>query len=255
MQYFYYEQQLLRKGEPTGSTNLERRITKLESGGRVRFQLVEEYSMVFHPLRSPPDRTPPMSAREYLLYDQAMKREKRPSGAATLVLWLFGGILAFSPLLASPASADIYRWEDGSGGVHFTDDPSTIPANYRGKAREIQKTPPAEGKPSVSTMGGPSTPPGPSFSPGRSNAEPLDRPAIPEDDDALLTEKLRAKIDAKERFLRGLDEKQSLSTNPYRNRFVSPPDLELYKKYKEELPADRERLKELESRLPPVREP
>jgi len=51
-----------------------------------------------------------------------------------------------------------------------------------------------------------------------------------------------------------VDERQSLSTNPYRNRFVSPEDLELYKKYKEELPADRERLKELESRAP-AREP
>ena len=52
-----------------------------------------------------------------------------------------------------------------------------------------------------------------------------------------------------------MDEKQSLATNPYRNRFVSPSDLELYRKYKEELPADRERLKALESRLAPVREP
>jgi hypothetical protein len=52
-----------------------------------------------------------------------------------------------------------------------------------------------------------------------------------------------------------VDEKQSLATNPYRNRLVSPSDLELYRKYKEELPGDRERLKELDSRLAPVREP
>jgi len=171
-----------------------------------------------------------------------------------MALWLFGGILAFSPILAPSASADIYRWEDGSGGIHFTDDLSTIPANYRGKAREIQKTPPEAGQPSLSTMGAPSSPPGPSFSPGPSNRESLDRPAIPEDDDATVAEKLRAKIDAKERFLRGVDEKQSLATNPYRNRFVSPSDLELYRKYKEELPADREQLKALESRLTPVKE-
>jgi hypothetical protein len=78
---------------------------------------------------------------------------------------------------------------------------------------------------------------------------------LPQDDDATLAEKLRAKIDAKERFLRGVDEKQSLATNPYRNRLVSPSDLELYRKYKEELPADRERLKALDSRPAPVREP
>jgi hypothetical protein len=182
-----------------------------------------------------------------------MKRKRRPSGAATLVLWLFAGVLAFSPLLATTASADIYRWEDESGVVHFTDDASSIPAKFRGKSREIQKTPPAAGKPSVSTMGAPSSPPAPS-SPRTSSGDPIETPAPPLDDDATLTEKLRAKIDAKERFIRGVDEKQSLATNPLRNRFVSPSDLELYRKYKEELPADRDNLKALESRLAPARE-
>ena len=180
---------------------------------------------------------------------------KRPSGAVVLVLWLCGGMLAFSPLLASTASADIYRWEDESGVIHFTDDPSSIPAKYKGKSREIQKTPPEAGKPSVSTMGGPSSPPVPSLSPRPSNGGAIDLPAPPQDDDATLAEKLRAKIDAKERFIRGVDEKQSLATNPYRNRFVSPSDLELYRKYKEELPADRDNLKALESRLSPVNNP
>jgi hypothetical protein len=189
------------------------------------------------------------------LYYQNMKRKKRPSGAAIPALWLFGGMLAFSSILAPPASADVYRWEDESGVIHFTDDLSSIPAKYKGKSREILKTPPAAGQPSLSTMGAPSSPPGPSFSPIPSNGETLDRPALPQDDDATLAEKLRAKIDAKERFLRGVDEKQSLATNPYRNRLVSPSDLELYQKYKEELPGDRERLKELESYLSPVKEP
>lgn len=184
-----------------------------------------------------------------------MKREKRPSGAAVIILWLFGGMLAFPPLLAPSASADIYRWEDESGVIHFTDDLSAIPPKYKAKSREILKTPPEAGQPSLSTMGPAPSPQGPSFSPGPSNGETLDRPALPEDDDATQAEKLRAKIDAKERFLRGVDEKQSLATNPYRNRFVSSPDLELYRKYKEELPGDRERLKALESRLAPVREP
>jgi hypothetical protein len=183
-----------------------------------------------------------------------MDRRKRTPGTA-MALWMFGGMLAFSLLLAPPASADIYRWEDESGGIHFTDDLSNIPAKHRGKAREIQKTPPEAGKPSLSTMGAPSTPPGPPFSPGPSSGDTLDRPAIPEDDDATLAEKLRAKIDAKERFLRGVDEKRSLATNPLRNRFVSPSDMELYRKYKEELPGDRERLKTLESRIAPVKEP
>jgi len=183
-----------------------------------------------------------------------MTRRKRTSGPA-IALWLFGGVLAFSTFLALPASADIYRWEDESGVVHFTDDPSTIPAKYRGKTRDILKTPPAAGKPSVSTIGAPPSPPGPPSSPGTSNGESPDQPALPEDNDATQAEKLRAKIDAKERFLRDVDEKQSLATNPYRNRFVSPSDLELYQKYKDELPADRERLRAIESRPSPVKEP
>ena len=184
-----------------------------------------------------------------------MKRKKRPSGAAILALWLFGGMLAFSPLLAPPASADIYRWEDESGVIHFTDDRSAIPAKYRKKSREILKTPPKAGQPSLSTMGAPSSPPGPSFSPRPSNGETHDRPERTQDDDATLASILRAKIDAKERFIRAVDEKQSLATNPYRNRLVSPSDLELYRKYKEELPGDRERLKALESRLSPIKKP
>ncbi|OYV96844.1 MAG: hypothetical protein B7Z62_07520 [Deltaproteobacteria bacterium 37-65-8] len=163
--------------------------------------------------------------------------------------------LLLSLSFAGPSLADIYRWEDESGVIHFTDDVSNIPAKYRGKARETLKTPPEAGQPSLSTMGAPSSPPGPSFSPGPSNGDLTGRPALPQDDDATLAEKLRAKIDAKERFIRTVDEKRSLATNPYRNRFVSPPDLELYRKYKDELPRDRERLKELESSLPPVKEP
>jgi len=183
-----------------------------------------------------------------------MKRQKRTWESAIPAFLLFGGMLAFSPLLVPPASADIYRWEDESGVIHFTDDLSAIPKNYRGKSREILKTPPWAGQPSLSTTDAPSSSPGPSFSPRPSNGETLDRPALPQDDDATLAEKLRAKIDAKEQFIRGVDEKQSLATNPYRNRIVSPQDLELYRKYTEELPADRERLKALDSRLAPARE-
>lgn len=164
------------------------------------------------------------------------------------------GFLVFFPSFAPPASADIYRWEDEGGVVHFTDDPSSIPSKYKGKAREIQKAPPASGKPSVSTIGPSAPSPGTSPSPRTSNGEAIAPPVFLPDDDATVVEKLRAKIDAKERFLRDVDQKQSLAINPYRNRFVSPQDLELYNKYKEELPGDRERLKDLESRIVPARE-
>ena len=196
-----------------------------------------------------------MPVQDHLLYYQIMKWKKRPSAPAILSLWLLLGMLAFSALLVLPASADIYRWEDENGVIHFTDDPSAIPKKYRGKAREIQKTPPGARQPSHSTVGGPSPPQGSSPSPSPANGKTIGRPERTEDDDAAQAEKLRAKIDAKERFIRAVDEKQSLATNPYRNRVVDPPDLELYQKYKEELPGDRERLKELDSRLAPVKGP
>jgi len=184
-----------------------------------------------------------------------MKRQRRPSETVRFALLVVAGGLVLSRSVVPSAFADIYRWEDEGGVIHFTDDPSAIPANYKGKARDIQKVPPASGKPSVSTMG-PSTPfPDPSPSPQTSSVEAIAPLTLPPDDDTTQAENLRAKIDAKERFLRDVDQKQSLATNPYRNRFVSPADLELYGKYKEELPGDRERLKELESRLTPAREP
>ena len=210
-----------------------------------------------HPFtaESPPNRPPPLPEPDCLLYYQTMKRRKRPPKTAVPASWLVAGFLAIFPLFAQSASADIFRWEDESGVIHFTDDVSSIPPKFRGKSREIQRTPPEAGKPSVSTMGAPSPPPARSPSSMPANGDAIDRPAIPRDDDATLAEKLRAKIDAKERFIREVDQKQSLAVNPYRNRFVSPPDMDLYRKYKDELPGDRERLKELESRLTPVKEP
>src|SRR6266498_1388042 len=125
-------------------------------------------------------------------------------------------VLVLSIPCAMPALADIYRWEDEGGVIHFTDDISAIPEKYRGASREILKTPPAAGQPSLSTMGAPSPPPDPSVSPGSSSGETIDRPEFPVDDAATMAEKLRAKIDAKERFLRAVDEKQSLASSPYR---------------------------------------
>lgn len=34
-------------------------------------------------------------------------------------------------LLPLPVGAEIYKWTDASGNLHFTDDPATIPKKYR----------------------------------------------------------------------------------------------------------------------------
>ncbi len=48
-------------------------------------------------------------------------------------------ILAIA-LVASPASATIYKWIDAQGNVGFTDDPSSIPPAYRDAATQMSET-------------------------------------------------------------------------------------------------------------------
>lgn len=46
---------------------------------------------------------------------------------------LLGAFILF--ILFSPVYAEIYKWTDDKGGVHFTEDPSTIPEKYRDKVK------------------------------------------------------------------------------------------------------------------------
>jgi hypothetical protein len=147
----------------------------------------------------------------------------RPGGFSLAVL---GAAVACLLLLLSPAAsrADIYQWEDSQGTVHFTDDVTTIPAKYPEKA---------------------------SPSPGMKQA-PLPgsaQEAAREEELASLVEQQKAKIAAKEEHIRAVDAKRSLAVNPLRNRYVDQADLDLYDKYKDELPEDKERLRELETSL------
>jgi hypothetical protein len=161
-------------------------------------------------------------------------------------VWIALSLLA----LTAPALADVYRWEDEAGVLHFTDDPSSIPEKYRGRVKDILKTPPSAGKPGLSTIGNSTSPPSSSPAPslpmeGTSPAPP------PQDSLQSQAEQLRAKIAAKEQFIDRIDTKRSNILNPLGNRYVTTEDLELYKKYSAELPGDRERLREIESQLPP----
>jgi hypothetical protein len=154
------------------------------------------------------------------------------------------GIATFLLLLSSLTSrADIYRWEDSAGTVHFTDDVTTIPPQYRKDSTMMIREAPSIGPPVE-------TPPS-----GTTEANPSEEEkvviAVPpdEDDPNALVEELKAKIAAKEQHIRAVDARRSLATNPLRNRFVDQRDLDLYKKYQTELPGDRQHLKELESSL------
>jgi hypothetical protein len=171
-----------------------------------------------------------------------MKKTSFPIALA----WSLLGFLVILPPSTGPSAADIYRWEDESGTIHFTDTPSNIPEKYRSRKKTVLHGPPDSGRPGLSNVGpAPSSPAGPVEPPP--SAEPV--PARPENTSGQA-DQLRARIAAKERFIEGIDRKRSNILNPMGNRFVSQEDLELYKKYSEELPQDRQRLKEMASGRP-----
>ena len=67
--------------------------------------------------------------------------------------------------LASPASAQMYKWTDEKGTVHFTDDPSNIPEKYR---------------PDTETRKGPTEPPSPGTKERQTPSPPQPVTKIPE---------------------------------------------------------------------------
>lgn len=163
----------------------------------------------------------------------------------SVVLAVVATFLLLLPPITS--RADIYRWEDSTGTVHFTDDVSTIPPQYRKDSTMMIREAPSVG------------PPAQAPSSGTTKAEPAEEEKVvidvpPEENDAFAeVEELKAKIAAKEQHIRAVDAKRSLATNPLRNRFVDQRDLELYKKYQTELPRDREHLRELEAGLESIK--
>jgi Domain of unknown function (DUF4124) len=173
------------------------------------------------------------------------------SGAAFFRILLAGSALLL--LCARPAAAEIYRWVDEQGTIHFTDELSNIPPGARKSAtKEIHEGPGTGG--SLSVL---------SASPFSSEGDAGGNASLPSPDtsdsgssrDILLSriEQLKAKISAKERHIQAVDRKQSMAVNPLRNRYVAEPDLDLYRKYQEELPADREELRALEEELSSLR--
>ena len=150
--------------------------------------------------------------------------------------------VVFLLMFPTGASADIYRWVDESGTIHFTDDESNIPDAYRGKSsvtiHEPAKSP--EQSPDVSAGTGRETTPA---SPADGSAA---APSVEPETPASEIEQLKSKIAAKEEFIKYVEERRNLALNPDRRRVLNPGDIDLYNKYKEELPRDQERLRELE---------
>lgn len=191
-------------------------------------------------------------------------------------------VLCFLALMATaipaPATADIYRWEDPPGTLNFTDDLTNVPDAFRRSADMYQKEPPP-GKPSARPSSSRSTyqPP-----PEQEEPEPLpdfvtkkksseattgkSRGQKAKTDDSTESgmvptggghhgspagsakfefDQLKAKIEAKEKLVASVEDRMNLAKNALRNRIIDPSEMELYKRYKAELPNDRIRLQEL----------
>jgi|GEM_PF-726308 len=181
----------------------------------------------------------------------------RPARPGRLTIAVLGAAVACLLLLLSPAvsRADIYQWKDNQGTVHFTDDATTIPAKYReNSSRLIREAPsvisPEKASPSP---GGKQAPLPGSTGGGLSAEEEAAQEEAREEELASLVEQQKAKIAAKEEHIRAVDAKRSLAVNPLRNRIVDQADMDLYAKYKEELPEDKERLRELETSLESIK--
>ena len=156
-------------------------------------------------------------------------------------------------LSALPADAEIYRWVDSQGTVHFTDDLSNVPPSARSQATMfVREGPRSRGTVSVMepSQDGPAA-----FSPSDSEGGDPGSPESGASREELLAriEQWKAKITAKEQHVQAVDRKRSLAVNPLRNRLVDEADLDLYRKYQEELPGDRERLQRLEEDLSALR--
>lgn len=182
-----------------------------------------------------------------------MAAEMEPFGRSTRSGAGFGrirpAVLVMFLLCAHPAAADIYRWVDEQGTIHFTDELSNVPpAARKSTTLHVREAPESGGSLSVVGTSPPPSPAGPggkAFLPPRGEGDTGSRR------EALLSEieQLTAKIAAKERHIQAVDDKRSLAMNPLRNRVVDPADLDLYKKYQEELPGDRDELRALEEEL------
>lgn len=151
-------------------------------------------------------------------------------------------ICLFLLTLASFSYAQVYRWVDQDGVTHYTDNLQNIPEKYRKSVRESTL-------PEITTyrdVGSTGTP-----SKLKSDTEQ----EVPQDSEAGIyqlkeaIDTLRSQIKAKKDLIKYVDDRRNLAINPYRNRIITEKELELYDRYKEELPENERELENLESTL------
>jgi len=151
-------------------------------------------------------------------------------------------IVAFVILFASGASADLYRWEDEDGTVYITDSMERVPQEYRAKARVYESTPvepDAPERPAMDSGAAPISGPDEPVNGGRDDESWREAFSVKREQIASLS----ASIENKERFVETFEGGRRFG------QIFDDAKVEDYKRYKEELPKDRERLEKLKGEL------
>lgn len=181
---------------------------------------------------------------------------------------LFGLLLGAAWMVGLPQSpahvpesgaAEVYKWVDDRGVVHFTDSPENIPPKYRQKTdiRRLPSTP--------ITQGAPSAPAPPAVSPGAAAGQPPGRPTpgVPPttppgappgtttaSSSAQAVEAARGEVRALQDALAQKRKYVELFERSRRFGVIySQDEIKKYNDYVSEIPRDEGRLKELQARL------
>ena len=155
-------------------------------------------------------------------------------------------IFAVVFFLASGASADLYQWEDEEGTVYITDSMERVPQQYRAKVRVYESTPVKEDaaeQPARESVGAPELGPAEGFYGGR--AEEWWRQAFRVRQEQIAD--LASGIETRQRFV------ETFEAGRRFGQIFDADKVEAYNRYKEDLPKDRVRLKELEAELEKLR--
>lgn len=130
--------------------------------------------------------------------------------------------------------ADIYRWTDHKGDVHFTDNETDIPENYREKAKKV-KLPVQKQQSSGDTKAG--------YSAG------TPRNKVDRDDQGHSADYWRARVlEAKEALREAREEKRMTEEKLMRSNALTTPQGELTR-MKDSLAQSEKRIQELQKAL------
>lgn len=154
---------------------------------------------------------------------------------------IFAAFIALSASSADLATAEIYKWEDNQGVVHFTDDQDKIPARYRKKVRALDlRMEEKQAAPVPATR-----------EPSSTSTEASDPGVAPTRDRTWWQSRFRTLRGEKKLLEDRLPGKREelIQLNRKRAKFSKPVDRIAYKNLDEEIGKDEVRIKNIDKEL------